>query len=85
MAEPVELDTRGLRCPLPVIKTEARLRRMQPGEQLKVIADDPVARVDIPHFCREAGHLVEELDEGAGLCVFLVTAGEKITDYAPKS
>ena len=72
------LDTRGLRCPLPVIKAEAKLRKMQVGEQLKVIADDPLAAVDIPHFCQEAGHHVVEEDSAEEICVFLVTAGGKI-------
>ena len=71
------LDARGLRCPLPVIRTEAMLRRMRPGEVLKVLADDPVAAVDIPHFCREAGHGVTEIENTGAGCVFLVTAGQK--------
>ncbi|MCI5046653.1 MAG: sulfurtransferase TusA family protein [Aquisalinus sp.] len=82
MAETPVLDTRGLRCPLPVVKTEAALRRMSAGQQIRVLADDPLAAIDIPHFCRDAGHKVEELKtgaaEGESHCVFLVTAGGKI-------
>ncbi len=82
MAETLVLDTRGLRCPLPVVKTEAALRRLSTGQQIRVLADDPLAAIDIPHFCREAGHLVEQVDtdapEGESHCVFLVTAGGKI-------
>ncbi|PQA88809.1 hypothetical protein CW354_07470 [Marinicaulis flavus] len=74
-----ELDARGYRCPLPVIRMEARLRRMAPGEKLLVRADDPVAALDIPHFCREAGHEAlrrpDEGGPGAPVCVFLVTRG----------
>ncbi|MEM1396941.1 MAG: sulfurtransferase TusA family protein [Pseudomonadota bacterium] len=54
------LDARGLRCPMPVIKAEAALRKIAPGSRLNIIVDDPVAVVDIPHFCAEAGHMVEK-------------------------
>jgi len=46
---------------MPVIGMEAALRRLAPGGRLKVIADDPLAAIDIPYFCREAGHRVERL------------------------
>ncbi|WP_425411173.1 sulfurtransferase TusA family protein [Hyphococcus sp.] len=73
------LDLTGYRCPLPVIRTEAALRGMTPGDQVLVRADDPLAALDIPHFCREAGHKVEKKpDEGKPdrpVCVFLVTRG----------
>jgi tRNA 2-thiouridine synthesizing protein A len=59
-----ELDTCGLLCPLPVLKARKRLGGMAPGALLRVIADDPAARVDFPHFCAEQGHeLVSTADE----------------------
>jgi len=74
-----ELDATGYRCPLPVIRMEAALRRLSPGEKLRVRADDPLAAIDIPHFCREGGHDAQrQRDEGASdrpVCVFLVTRG----------
>jgi tRNA 2-thiouridine synthesizing protein A len=74
-----EIDATGYRCPMPVIRMEAMLRRMVPGELLLIRADDPVAALDIPHFCREAGHgAARRPDEGppdAPICVFLVTRG----------
>ena len=54
----VELDLRGLRCPLPALRTEKELRSMQAGARLSVLTDDPLAALDIPHFCREAGHTI---------------------------
>ena len=60
-----ELDARGLLCPLPVLKARKRLGALAPGEVLRVVADDPAALVDIPHFCRESGHaLIGEADLG---------------------
>jgi tRNA 2-thiouridine synthesizing protein A len=49
-------DLRGLNCPLPVLKTRKRLASMRPGEALWIETTDPLAAVDIPAFCSEAGH-----------------------------
>ncbi len=78
MADLEVLDTCGLRCPLPVIKTEAKLRKMAAGQKLRVLANDPLATIDIPHFCREAGHHVDVQEQEDGTCVFIVTARDKI-------
>ena len=62
-----ELDLRGLRCPLPALRTAKRLKSMAPGARLTVLADDPLAAIDIPHLCREGGHeLAEHYQDGAG-------------------
>lgn len=61
------LDLRGLKCPLPVLRVRKALAAMAPGEALVVVADDPLAGVDIPNFAREAGdELVDQtrLDRG---------------------
>jgi len=58
------LDAIGLLCPLPVLKARKRLKAMAAGEVLQVLADDPAALIDIPHFCTEAGHVF--LGQGAG-------------------
>ncbi|MEM1361112.1 MAG: sulfurtransferase TusA family protein [Pseudomonadota bacterium] len=58
-----ELDASGLLCPLPVLKARKRLKSMDPGQVLSLIATDPAAVVDVPHFCAEAGHeLVAQTD-----------------------
>ena len=51
-----ELDARGLLCPLPVLKARKRLQGMTEGQVLRMLATDPAAVVDVPHFCSEAGH-----------------------------
>lgn len=50
------IDARGLKCPLPVLKMEKRLAALPPGASLLVLATDPMAKVDIPLFCRQQGH-----------------------------
>lgn len=68
-----ELDARGLLCPLPVLKTRKRLQSLTTGAVLKVLADDPAARIDIPHFCSEQGHgLLSVEDTADGALVFLL-------------
>ncbi|ATG49870.1 SirA family protein [Celeribacter ethanolicus] len=51
-----ELDAVGLICPLPVLKARKRLLAMAPGQILLLLASDPAAVIDVPHFCNEAGH-----------------------------
>jgi len=53
-----ELDAQGLLCPLPVLKARKRLKTMQPDSVLRVLATDPAAVIDIPHFCHESGHVL---------------------------
>ena len=51
-----ELDAVGLLCPLPVLKIRKRLQSLAAGAILDVLADDPAALIDVPHFCAEQGH-----------------------------
>jgi tRNA 2-thiouridine synthesizing protein A len=50
------LDTRGEKCPLPVLRMEKRLAALSDGDMLVVLATDPVAKIDIPLYCRQHGH-----------------------------
>jgi len=60
------LDVVGLFCPLPIIRTAAAMRRLQPGRVLEVLADDPVALVDMPNWCKSNGHGYLGWSEGDG-------------------
>jgi tRNA 2-thiouridine synthesizing protein A len=72
-----ELDARGLLCPLPVLKARKRLRALAPGAVLRVVADDPAALVDIPHFCSEQGHeLLADRDLAARAHEYLIRKGQ---------
>jgi tRNA 2-thiouridine synthesizing protein A len=73
-----EIDARGLLCPLPVLRLRKRLERLAPGAVVAIAADDPAARVDVPHFCAEQGHALlaeEEAADGTGTLRFLVRKG----------
>jgi TusA-related sulfurtransferase len=50
------LDTVGLFCPVPIIRTAEIVSRMRPGEVLEVLSDDGVILIDMPAWCRSMGH-----------------------------
>ena len=57
-----ELDTRGLNCPLPILKAKKALAEMTSGQVLKVIATDPGSLRDFQAFARQTGNeLVEQV------------------------
>jgi len=62
--EVVEVDARGLRCPIPVIRLGTALRDRPAGSLVRLLATDPAARSDVAAFCRMRRHeLVETTDE----------------------
>jgi tRNA 2-thiouridine synthesizing protein A len=58
------VDCRGLKCPLPVLRTEKRLAQIKPGTRIVVLATDPIAKIDIPLFCTQNGHGCDMAIEG---------------------
>ena len=69
------LDARGLLCPLPVLKARKRLRDLAAGDRLTMLADDPAAVLDVPHFCAEQGHDLLEEGERDGALLFVIRKG----------
>lgn len=77
MSDDIEIyDLRGIHCPLPVLKTRKRLRAMQAGQKLWVETSDPLAVIDIPHFCQEFGHPLLETQELEAGHRFLIAKGD---------
>jgi len=66
------LDATGLLCPLPVLRTRKKLLELPSCALLRIRTSDPVARIDLPHFCQEAGHELLESIEGDGYMEFLI-------------
>lgn len=58
-----QLDARRLLCPLPVIRTQDAIAKLQTGDVLTVISTDPGAKMDIPCWCRINGHEVIEIKD----------------------
>lgn len=70
--EPVLIDARGHRCPVPTLKLRKALEGMTAGGLVRLIADDPMAKVDVPHFAGQGGHEVVEQVEADGAISFLI-------------
>jgi TusA-related sulfurtransferase len=72
LAAPRILDLRGLKCPLPVLKTRKFLAAMAPGERVEVSCTDPMSCVDVPHMLRETGDILESQSRAEGVAVFMI-------------
>ena len=75
MEHDAELDALGLLCPLPVLKARKRLQALSQGQVLRVLADDPAAVIDVPHFCAEGGHQLVSSSEADGIQTYLIRKG----------
>lgn len=66
------LDLRGLKCPLPALKTRKALRGLAPDDVLVVECTDPLAEIDIPHLVQETGDALEAQGREADALVFRI-------------
>ena len=62
MSDAQQLDTRGLLCPLPVIRVQDAIKNLPSGACLSVTASDPGTLHDIPAWCRVHGHVVQQAE-----------------------
>ena len=59
------LDSRGLMCPMPIVKLAKKMKELQVGKVVELIADDPGAKEDVPAWTQRTGNeLVEMKQEG---------------------
>lgn len=73
MSEPdLTVDARGHRCPVPTLRLRRALEDAPAGARVRLLADDPLARIDVPHFAAGAGFTVLETSEVDGVLSFLV-------------
>jgi len=70
-------DLTGLKCPLPVLKTRAKLSGMPMGAKILVRSTDPMSEIDLPHFCNQSGHKLLETTNGDGFVEFLIEKGSE--------
>ncbi|MCC5976978.1 MAG: sulfurtransferase TusA family protein [Salinarimonas sp.] len=66
------LDLRGLKCPLPALKTRKALSRVAAGTVIRVECTDPMAAIDIPHLVGETRDQIEEQSREGDLLVFRI-------------
>jgi tRNA 2-thiouridine synthesizing protein A len=69
------IDARGHRCPVPTLKLRRALETAPAGSRLRLLADDPLARIDVPHFLTEARAILAGVSEEAGALSFLIVKG----------
>lgn len=72
------LDTRGMNCPLPILKTKKMLNELSIGDVLRVITSDPLALLDFKAFCAHAAHdLVYLIENEDDECEFFIVKGSR--------
>ena len=67
-----ELDVRGDCCPYPLVRTKKRVDSLEPGEILKVIADDPVAPQNIDQWSKKSGNKLLAVEQQDGEYIIFV-------------
>jgi tRNA 2-thiouridine synthesizing protein A len=67
-----EIDTRGLNCPLPILRTKKALADVQSGQVLKVVATDPGSVKDFETFSKQTGHALLQHGEANGEFTFFM-------------
>jgi len=71
MAE-TTLNLRGLKCPLPALRTRKALTKLAPGDVLVVECTDPLTEIDIPNLMRETGDALEATDKTNSVIAFRI-------------
>jgi tRNA 2-thiouridine synthesizing protein A len=66
------LDTKGLACPLPILKTKKALSQLPMGARLEVLATDPGSEPDFKAFCESTGNLLVEYSQQDGIHRFVI-------------
>jgi len=72
VAKDAAVNMRGLKCPLPTLKTRKLLSKMAAGELLVIECTDPLTTIDIPNLIRETGDKVEITERAESRIVFLI-------------
>jgi tRNA 2-thiouridine synthesizing protein A len=67
-------DARGHRCPVPTLRLRRAMELAGKGARVRLLADDPLARIDVPHFAAEKGYVITESGEWSGTLFFVVSA-----------
>ena len=57
----IVIDTTGLRCPLPLLKVQKNIKTLRKNREALIITDDPMAEIDLKHFCLNNNYLLKEV------------------------
>jgi tRNA 2-thiouridine synthesizing protein A len=74
LTAPVDLqvDARGLGCPLPILRTKKALANMATGQRVRVLATDPHSRTDFAYFAHQTGHILLLQAEQEGVWIYVL-------------
>lgn len=75
MSIDLELDARGLMCPLPLLRLKKALQMLEDGQVVQVLATDPASVLDFGVFIEQTGHALLEQREETGVFVYLIRKG----------
>lgn len=67
-----ELDVKGLKCPMPMLKTKKALAKLESGDRLKVLATDTHAGRDLNQFCDQTGNKMISEESSEGVFTFVI-------------
>ncbi len=71
----IELDTKGMNCPLPILKAKKAMNQLEAGGILRIDATDPGSVEDFAAFCRTGGHELVESTETDGIFKYKIKKG----------
>lgn len=74
--EKISLDAKRMLCPMPVIRTQDKIKTLSKGDVLEVICTDPGALQDVPAWCRINGHKVLETKEAEDEVIIIIEVVE---------
>lgn len=67
-----ELDCVGFYCPIPILRTKEEMNRLQPGDVLRVEADDPAAEADLQTWSRRTGNPILDFQKLGSIMTFYI-------------
>jgi tRNA 2-thiouridine synthesizing protein A len=75
MSIDVEIDAKGLRCPMPIMKAAKAIKEMQTGQTLRVQATDPGSKKDFEGWAKNGGHTLLSVEVGSGVYTYTIRKG----------
>ena len=68
----VDVDARGMNCPMPLLKAKQALNKLEKGDHLQVLATDAGSQRDFQVFCQQSGHILEQTEEHQGVYTYII-------------
>jgi tRNA 2-thiouridine synthesizing protein A len=80
VSDPILVDARGHRCPVPSLRLRKAMEGLAPGARLTLLATDPMARIDVPYLMGDLGGAVCGMEDEGGVLRITVETGAAPTD-----